>query len=123
MQWRIAVWVHLAVCAAYPCVSYFGFWACEQLLSAHVVRGIDMGIAMRLILCFFIAVNLLMIAVRKTLGRSVIVTLAALSVFSYLVSDFPLRALASAGMFVGLGFMAIYLSSKFDLKLSAFVRN
>lgn len=114
--------LHIAACLAYPFLNYCVYWLYLRFVGPMVSRGVDVGIAMQLLLFLLVLVNLVMVCVQGVGKRIALAAMMIAVALVYLLPHFPLRAIAFSVVGGGVTLLAVYLSRPLQCWLYSFQR-
>lgn len=112
--------LHVAACVAYPFLNYCVYSLYHEFFGPMVSRGVNVGLAMQLLLFLLVLVNLMIICVQG-LGRRIAMVVGMIAVaLIYLLPYFPLRAIAFSVVGGGITLVAVLLSQPLQYWLYSF---
>lgn len=113
----VRLFLHIVVCVAYPFINHYISALYRYFFGFGTSRGVTLGLSMQLIFFVFVAVNMVVVVIKSFRIKLAVVVVMTALVFTYLVSEFPLRALALSILSGGLTLMAISVSRLLELRL------
>jgi hypothetical protein len=110
----IGLAVHALACVIYILMNGYAVAAYKQLVGGLTSRGVAIGMVMYLIFYFFVAVNLILVFMRRQALQFGLVIFMMLAILFYMLPQYPVRGLAYCALTGGLTIAAILLTGAID---------